>query len=204
MSGKCRLGVLVSGSGTNLQAIIEASEEGSYPAEVAIVISNVPEAYALERARKKGIPTAVIPHGRYGSRRDFEEAIFLRLEEAGVELVVLAGFMRVLSPFFVHRYENRIMNIHPALLPAFPGTHAIERAWRERVKKTGVTVHFIDEETDTGPIILQEEVPLEEGESLKHLEERIHRVEHRLYPQAIRLFAEGKLKIEGRKVLISQ
>ena len=196
MKQRCRLGVLVSGSGTNLQAILDASEKESYPAEVTIVISNVPEAFALERARKKQIPTAVIPHQRYESREKFEKEIVHQLEGAGVDLVVLAGFMRVLSPYFVRRYQGRILNIHPALLPNFPGTHAIQRAWEAQVKETGVTVHFVDEGTDTGPTILQEKIPMAPGESLQGLEEKIHQVEHRLYPEAIRLFAEGKLKKE--------
>jgi phosphoribosylglycinamide formyltransferase-1 len=196
------LGVLVSGSGTNLQAIIDASEETSYPAEVAVVISNNPEAYALKRAGEKKIPTAVIPHRNFKSREDFEKEIASKLDQSGVDLVVLAGFMRVLSPYFMRRYPNRVMNIHPALLPSFPGTGAIEKAWSYGVKVTGVTVHFVDEGTDTGPIILQKEVPVEEKDDLKSLEEKIHRVEHQLYPEAIRLYAEGRLTVDGRRVAI--
>lgn len=194
MKEKCRLGVLVSGTGTNLQAILDATEAKDYPAEVAIVISNVAGAPALERAKKKGIPTAVIPHALYETRGEFERDIAVQMENHKVDLVILAGFMRVLTPFFIRLFPNRIMNIHPALLPAFPGTHAIERAWKEKLPVTGVTVHFVDEGTDTGPILLQEEVPIEPGISLERLEAKIHEVEHRLYPKAIRLFAEGKLE----------
>lgn len=198
MKEKCRLGVLVSGTGTNLQAILDATGTKDYPAEVAIVISNVAGAPALKRAEKKGIPTAVIPHDRYETREEFEREIAGKLESQKVDLVILAGFMRILTPFFVRLYPNRIMNIHPALLPAFPGTHAIERAWKEKVPVTGVTVHLVDEGTDTGPIVLQEEVPVEPGMSIEGLEAKVHKVEHRLYPKAIRLFAEGKLeKPEG-------
>ena len=199
---KCRLGVLVSGSGTNLQAIIDAGEGRSYPAEAVLVISNRPDAYALERAKKKKIPAAVIPHGDYPSREEFEKAMIRRLDEAKVDLVVLAGFMRVLSPVFVRHYPNRIMNIHPALLPSFPGVGAVEKAWKYGVKMTGVTVHFVDDGTDTGPIILQKEVPVGETETLETLEKKIHAAEHQLFPEAIRLYAEGKLSVNERRVLI--
>lgn len=192
--GKCRLGVLVSGEGTNLQAILDASKDDSYPAEVTIVLSNVPGAGALKRAERGKIPTAIVSHKNFQSREEFEKALIEKLDRAGIDLVILAGFMRVLSPHFVRHYPNRILNIHPALLPLFPGTHAIERAWASGVKTTGVTVHFVDEGTDTGPVILQEEIPLETGMTLKGLEEKIHRTEHRLYPEAIRLYAEGLVK----------
>ncbi len=194
MRSKCRLGVLVSGNGSNLQAILDACQEDSYPAEVRIVVSNQPKAFALQRAQKRGIPTVVVPHRDYPSRELFEKEIASRLEAAQVELVVLAGFMRLLSPFFVRRFADRIFNIHPALLPSFPGTDAIRKAWDSGVKTTGVTVHFVDEGCDTGPIVLQEPVTIDPGETLQTLEEKIHKVEHRLYPEAIRLFALGKLK----------
>jgi phosphoribosylglycinamide formyltransferase-1 len=202
MKRKCRLGLLVSGSGTNLQAILDAAGDNSFPAEAVLVISNVAEAYALERAHRSNVPTETIPHGQFVSREAFEKEMMTSLDRAKVDLVVLAGFMRVLSPAFVRHYPNRILNIHPALLPAFPGTHSIEQAWKQGVPVTGVTVHFVDEGTDTGPIVLQREVPVEKNESLETLEKKIHAVEHKIYPEAIRLFAEGKLKIEGRKVEI--
>ncbi|MBI3540562.1 MAG: phosphoribosylglycinamide formyltransferase [Deltaproteobacteria bacterium] len=204
MKEKSRLGILVSGNGTNLQAILDAADKPDYPAEVAMVVSNVPKALALDRAGKKGIPTALVPHQKHSSREDFENEMIQHLDRVGVHLVVLAGFMRVLSPTFIRHYRNRILNIHPALLPAFPGTHAIQQAWDYGVKVTGVTVHFVNEGTDTGPIILQKELPLQEGEDLKKLEERIHTIEHQLYPEAIRLFCERKLEIKGRKVFIGK
>lgn len=204
MKEKNRLGVLVSGSGTNLQAILDATDKPDYPAEVALVISNIPNALALDRATKKNIPTVLVPHEKYPSREDFENEMIQHLDRIGVHLVVLAGFMRVLSPLFIRHYRNRILNIHPALLPAFPGTHAIQQAWDYGVKVTGVTVHFVNEGTDTGPIILQKELPFQEGEDLKKLEERIHTIEHQLYPEAIRLFCERKLEIKGRKVFIGK
>ena len=198
---KGRIGVLVSGAGTNLQAILDACKNPTYPAEIKIVISNIPTAYALERAKKEKIPALVVPHEKYPSRKDFEMEIVRHLERTGVDLIVLAGFMRILSTDFIRHFENKIINIHPSLLPSFPGTHAIEKAWEYGVKVTGVTVHFVDEGTDTGPIILQETVGIKEGESLKSLEERIHAMEHQLYPEAIKLFAQNKLEIRGRKVL---
>lgn len=186
-----RLGVLVSGQGTNLQAILEAIERGKLSAEVRIVISNVETAAALPRASQRKIPTAVVPHKRYATREAFEEELIRHL--ADVDLVVLAGFMRVLSPSFVRHYAGRILNIHPALLPAFPGTDAIGQAWRAGVKTTGVTVHLVDEGVDTGPVVLQREVPIKPGETLEGLTEKIHSVEHQLYPEAIQLFAEKGL-----------
>lgn len=205
MREKCRLGVLVSGNGTNLQAILDASAEKDYPAEVRLVISNQPDAYALKRAQKAKTPTALIQHSDYPDRGSFEDALIAALERVPVDLVVLAGFMRVLSPHFVRRYANHILNIHPALLPSFPGTHAIQKAWEYGAKVTGVTVHFVDEGTDTGPIVLQETVPCDYSkDSLETLEEKIHSVERRLFPEAIRLFAEGRLKVTDRRVLIGK
>ncbi len=204
MSGRLGVGVLVSGQGTNLQAILDACEDPSYPAEVRVVVSNNPDAVALERARKKGIPAEVVHHAAFGSREAFEAALVARLQSHAVDLVVLAGFMRVLTPFFVRNYPMRILNIHPALLPSFPGTKAVEQAYRHGAKVTGVTVHFVDEGTDTGPIILQEAVPILEGESLEALEKRVHEVEHRLFPRAVRLYAEGKLSVVERRVLVKK
>jgi phosphoribosylglycinamide formyltransferase 1 len=200
--GKIRVAVLVSGNGSNLQAILDAASSPSYPAEVALVLSNKPDAFALERARKAGISAEVIPHTTFPDRKSFEDALIASLEKARAALVVLAGFMRVLSPHFIRRFSGRILNIHPALLPSFPGTQAIEQAWNHGVKVTGVTVHFVDEGTDTGPIVLQEAIAVSPKETLESLEKKVHSVEHRLLPEAIRLFAEGRLKVEGRKVVI--
>ena len=198
------MGVLISGSGTNLQAILDAAEKKSYPAKVAVVISNKADAFGLERAKKKKIPTQVIPHENFPSREAFEKKMSEILDKFNVELVILAGFMRVLSPYFIKKYSGRILNIHPALLPAFPGTDAIRKAWEQGVHVTGVTVHFVDEGTDTGPIILQKEVSIHPQESLDVLSKKIHKVEHLLFPQAIRLYAEGRLSIQGRKVRIKE
>lgn len=186
-----KLGVLVSGAGTNLQALLEAAELPGYPAAIALVISNISGVRALDRARQSGIPALVVPHqGR--SREDFERELITHLEKAGVDLVVLAGFMRVLSPVFVRHYKGRLINIHPALLPSFPGTRAIDQAWNYGAKVTGVTVHFVDEGMDTGPIILQKEVPIDERDDLSSLERKIHQVEHQIYPEAVRLVALGR------------
>lgn len=205
MKEKSRLGILVSGNGTNLQAILDASAEKDYPAGVRLVISNRPDAYALKRAQKSKVPTALIQHSNYPDRGSFEDALIAELDRVPADLVVLAGFMRVLSPHFVRRYPNRILNIHPALLPSFPGTHAIQKAWEYGVKVTGVTVHFVDDGTDTGPIVLQETVPCDHSkDSLETLEEKIHSVERRLFPEAIRLFAEGRLQVTDRQVLIGK
>jgi len=201
MNKKSRLAVFVSGSGTNLQAIIDAQIPS---VEIVVVLSNNPGAYAIERAKKHNIPVEVIDHKNYPSREEFEKEILRRLEPHNVDLIALAGFMRVLSPVFVRAYKNRIMNLHPALLPSFPGMHAAKQALDYGVKFTGCTVHFVDEGVDTGPIILQAVVPIHDDDTEESLLERIHKEEHRIYPEAIRLFAEGRLRIEGRRVFIKE
>lgn len=190
---KCSLGILVSGSGSNLQAILEACRSDDYPAHVSLVLCNVPGVKAIERAKNFNIPTHVISHQDFPNREAFEKQLVEKLEEAKVDYVILAGFMRLLSPFFIRRFPSRILNIHPSLLPEFPGTHAIERAFTAKIPQTGVTVHFVDEGTDTGPILLQEKVPIAKEDTLESLEEKIHRVEHKLYPQAIRIVSEKLL-----------
>jgi phosphoribosylglycinamide formyltransferase-1 len=197
-----KFAVFVSGSGTNLQAIIDKVKEGYIPGEIALVVSDNKDAYALERARRAGIPTFCFNPKDYKSREEYEKIIIEELEKRGVEFIVLAGFMRVLTPFFVRRYKNRILNIHPALLPSFPGTHGVRDALNYGVKVTGVTVHFVDEGVDTGPIILQEAEKVRDDDTEESLHQRLHKIEHRLYPLAIKLFIEGKLEIEGRKVKI--
>jgi len=197
-----RIAVLISGEGTNLQALLDAIRSGTLPAKVVLVLSNVATANGLNRARREGVPTAGVRHQDFASREAFDDELIRRLE--GVELVLLAGFMRVLSKKFVDRFRGRIMNVHPALLPAFPGGDAVKKAWEAGAKATGVTVHFVDEGVDTGPIILQEPVPVKDGETLDRLTTRIHEVEHRLYPEAVRLFAEGKLSLAGRKVKVER
>jgi len=200
---KLKVGVLVSGRGTNLQSIIDNIEKEELPAEIAIVISNVEGAYALERAEKHNIKTTVIDHKGYKSREEFEKVLIEVLKNEGTELVCLAGFMRLLSPFFLNTFKYRVMNIHPALLPSFPGVHAQKQAFDYGVKVSGCTVHFVDEGTDTGPIILQEAVKVLDDDTEESLSKRILEKEHILYSKAINLFAKGKLEVIGRKVLIN-
>lgn len=195
---KTRLAVFVSGSGTNLQAIIDA---GIQSVEIVLVLSNNPDAYALERAKKHGIPAEVADHKNYSGREEYEKHVLELLQPYNVGLIALAGFMRILSPHFVRAYKNRIINIHPALLPSFPGMHAAKQALESGVKFTGCTVHFVDEGVDTGPIILQAVVPVRDDDDEKSLLERIHEEEHRIYPEALKFIASGKFRIEGKRVL---
>ncbi|MBI4125314.1 MAG: phosphoribosylglycinamide formyltransferase [Deltaproteobacteria bacterium] len=193
---KLSLGVLVSGNGTNLQAIIDACEQNQMDATVAVVISNNPEARALQRAKKRNIPHAAVANGPDGERN-----VLALLKKHRVELVCLAGFMKILSPAFLKEFPNRVINIHPALLPAFPGLNAVAQALRHGVKISGATVHFVDVGCDTGPIILQSAVPVYDDDTEASLHERILKEEHKIYPQAIRLIATESLKIEGRRVI---
>ena len=195
---KMRVAVFVSGSGSNLQAIIDARIPSI---EIALVFSNNPDAYALKRAENHGIPTLVVNHRDFKSREEFEGEILKHLDPLGVELIVLAGFMRILSPVLVRAYSNRMINLHPALLPSFPGIHAARQAIEAGVKFTGCTVHFVDEGVDSGPIILQAVVPVDDDDDEDSLLQKIHAEEHRIYPEAIRLISEGKIKIEGKRVL---
>jgi phosphoribosylglycinamide formyltransferase-1 len=197
------IAVLVSGSGTNLQAIIDAVDSGYIPAKIALVLSDKREAYALERARKAGIETLVLDKKDFKTREDFDKEVIKNLKKKEVALVVLAGFMRLLSPHFIQEYRNRIINIHPALLPSFKGTRGIKDALEHGAKVTGATVHFVDEKLDNGAIILQRPVEVREDDTEKTLLERVHKEEHRMYPEAIKLFVEGKLKVEGRRVKIA-
>lgn len=197
-----RLGVLASGSGTNLQAIIDSSEAGKIPARVTVVLSDKADAFALKRAEKHGISHFFVDPKKFDSREDYDKELIRILKEHQVDLVILAGFMRLMSSLFIQTFRNRVMNIHPALLPSFPGTHGVRDALNYGVKVSGVTVHFADEGLDTGPVILQEAVPVLEDDTEETLHNRIHQAEYRVYPEAIRLFAEGRLKIEGRRVKI--
>jgi phosphoribosylglycinamide formyltransferase-1 len=199
----CRLGVLVSGSGTNLQAIIDRIEAGDIHAEIACVISNKASAFALERARKHGIPAITHETGAFPDRRSYDAATVEILRNHQVSLVVLAGYMRILTDVMVGAFPNAIMNIHPALLPAFPGLHAQQQALDYGVRHSGCTVHFVDCGTDTGPIILQTVVPVEQNDSEETLSVRIQTAEHQTFAAAIKLFADGKLTVLGRKVLIA-
>ena len=196
------IAVLVSGNGTNLQAIIDNVNKGYIPARIAFVLSDEKKAFALERARSAGIETVTLDKKDYKEREDFDREIVRRLKKKNVELVILAGFMRLLSPYFIKEYRNRIINIHPALLPSFKGPHGIKDAIDQGVKVTGVTVHFVDEYLDNGPIILQKAVEIKEGDTEETLLERVHKEEHRIYPEAIKLFVEGKIKVEGRRVRV--
>ena len=198
---KEKLGVLCSGRGTDLQSIIDAIEAGQVPAEIAIVLTDK-EAYALERAKKAGIEAVCVDRKQFDGREPFEKALIEKLEAAGVTLVVLAGFLRILTPYFVGHFAGRIMNIHPALLPSFPGAHAHRDVLAYGVKVSGCTVHFVDEGTDSGPIIMQAAVPVLDDDTEETLGARVLKEEHRIYPECIRLYCEGKLKVEGRKVTI--
>ena len=195
-----KLGVLVSGEGTNLQALIDAQTRSDLaPGEIAIVISNNPGAPALARATSAGVRAEVVDH-RGKERSAFEDELLALLDRAGVEAVVLAGFMRVLTPHFIGRYPNRIINTHPSLLPAFPGKDAIPQALAHGVKITGVTIHFVDTSLDGGPIIAQESVPILEGDDEVTIRGRIQHLEHRLLPVVVRRLAAGLLSCEGRIV----
>lgn len=202
MGKKIGIGVLVSGSGSNLQAIIDRIEEGKLDAEIRLVVSNNPDAFALERCRKHRIPAVVIDHRLFNSREEFDERMIEALRAAGVDLVVMAGFMRILTCGFFRAFPMRIMNIHPALLPAFPGTHVQRKALEYGVRFSGCTVHFADEGVDTGPIIIQAVVPVLEDDIEETLAARILKEEHRIYPEALQWYAEGRMEIEGRRVRI--
>ena len=196
------IGVLVSGRGTNLQAIIEAIEEGKIEGEIKVVISDNPDAYALKRAQQYHINTRYINFKEFKNREDYDKEIIKTLKEKKIELVVLAGYMRILSPYFIRTYKNKIMNIHPALLPSFPGLHAQKQAIEYGAKVSGCTVHFVDEGVDSGPIILQKAVEVSDDDTEESLAEKILKEEHQIYPRAIQLFSEGRLIIKGRRVFI--
>lgn len=195
-----RLGVLISGRGTNLQALIDACADPDYPATIALVISNQADAGGLERARKAGIQTLVIDHREFETRESFDEAVSSALETQEIGLICLAGFMRLLTRVFVERWRDRIINIHPSLLPAFKGLHVHERVLDAGVRITGCTVHFIRVEMDGGPIIAQGAVGVHADDTPDTLAERVLEVEHRLYPLAVRLIAEGRARVAGELV----
>ena len=196
------IGVLVSGRGTNLQAIIEAIEEGKIEGEIKVVISDNPDAYALKRAKQHNIETQYINFKKFKKREDYDKEIIKSLKEKKIDLVVLAGYMRILSPYFIRTYKNKIINIHPALLPSFSGLHAQGQAVKYGVKVSGCTVHFVDEGVDSGPIVLQRALEVKDDDTEESLAERILKEEHQIYPQAIQLFSQGRLMIKGRRVFI--
>ena len=195
MSGKLRIGVLVSGSGTNLQAIIDAAADG-LPVEVAKVVSSRPDAYGIERAHAANIPVLVMNREKYADPEAADAEIVAALEEAGAEYVVMAGYMRKVTPVMLDAFPNRVLNLHPALLPSFKGAHAIADAFEAGVKVTGVTVHFANADYDKGPIVAQRAVTVEEGDTLDTLEAKIHEVEHALYPEVLGLIAEGRVAVD--------
>ena len=199
---KEKLGVLCSGRGTDLQSIIDAIADGKLSAEIAVVLTDKPGVMALERAEKAGIRNVCVNRKEFSDRQPFEEALVRELRAAGVTLVILAGFMGILSPYFVRLYSGRIMNIHPALLPSFGGAHAHRDVLAYGVKLSGCTVHFVDEGMDSGPIILQAAVPVYDDDTEETLGARVLEQEHIIYPQAIQLYCEGRLQVEGRHVKI--
>ncbi|MBU4285128.1 phosphoribosylglycinamide formyltransferase [Patescibacteria group bacterium] len=197
------IAILISGNGTNLQAIIDEAKAGNINANIVAVISNKSDAFGLERAKQAGIPTHFIDHKGI-LREEHEQKIIDILEKNNVDLVVLAGYMRVLTPLFVNKYKYRLINIHPALLPAFPGTDGYGDTFNYGCKVGGCTVHFVDEGVDTGPIIIQKINPIKENDTLESFKERGLEIEHQALPEAVKLFCEDKLKIEGRKVKIEK
>ncbi len=200
---KLRVGVLVSGNGSNLQSIIDHAEAGGIPAAVSCVISNKADAYALERSRKHSIPCYALNHKDFPDRESFDAAVVRILREHKVELVALAGFNRIVSRVMLDAFPLAILNIHPALLPAFPGNHAQRQAVEHGVKIAGCTVHFVDPGTDSGPIIAQAAVPVFGNDSEETLSRRILKEEHKIYPAVIKMYAEGRISVAGRKVLIT-
>ncbi|MRR35264.1 phosphoribosylglycinamide formyltransferase [bacterium] len=203
MTDLLKIGVLVSGNGSNLQAIIDRIEDGTLPARIACVISNKADAYALERAKSHSIPTHILDHRAHAGRESYDAALVELLRSHGVGLVVLAGFMRIVTPVLLGAFPHAVLNIHPALLPAFPGLHAQRQALQYGVKVSGCTVHFVDEGTDTGPIIIQAIVPVLDDDTENTLSARIQKEEHRIYPEAVNLFAQGRLTVDGRKVVVT-
>lgn len=198
-----RIGILISGRGSNMVALIEAAYAKDYPAEIVLVVSNRPDAKGIEFAKSKGIATAIVDHKKFASREAFEAALQHELTAAKIEILCLAGFMRVLTNGFVKSWQGRMLNVHPSLLPAFKGTHTHKRALEAGVKTHGATVHFVVPELDSGPVVMQAEVPVLPGDNEEKLATRVIQAEHRIYPVALRLLAEGKLKIAGDKVIVT-
>lgn len=199
-----RVAILISGRGSNMSALIAAAKDPSYPAGIALVVSNRPDAAGLARAREQGIETAVVDHAKYGKDREgFERALQDVLQQKHIEIVCLAGFMRLLTPWFVGQWQGRMINIHPALLPAFKGLDTHERAIKAGAKTHGATVHFVVPEMDSGPIIAQGAVPVHADDTAETLAARVLEVEHRIYPLALRLVAEGRVRIENGRCVIA-
>lgn len=204
MADTAVLGVLASGRGSNLQSIMDAISSGQIKAKIGVVITDKPQAKALERAKEAGILAVCVDRTQYTAKEDFETALVTELRKYQVDLVILAGFMRILSPLFVQAYKDKIMNIHPSLLPAFAGAHAHRDVLAYGAKVSGCTIHFVDEGMDSGPIILQDAVPVYDDDTEDTLAARIIKVEHVLYPKAIALYLDGKLTVSGRHVIIKK
>ena len=200
---RLRVAALISGRGSNLEALADACNSPDYPAEIALVVSNNRDAAGLDRAARRGIARCVVDHREFADKSSFEAALTAALEAAGAELVCLAGFMRLLSTPFVERWRDRLINIHPSLLPAFRGLHTHEQALATGVRIAGCTVHFVRADMDAGPIIVQAAVPVASGDSAESLAERVLAAEHRCYPLAVRWIAEGRVKVEGESVVIA-
>jgi phosphoribosylglycinamide formyltransferase-1 len=198
-----RVAILISGRGSNMAALIDAARKPDYPAEIVLVISNRPDAAGLVLARQKGIQTATIDHKAFATRDAFDAALEMRLAKARVDIICLAGFMRMLTTPFVERWRGRMLNVHPSLLPDLKGLDTHTRALAAGAKLHGCTVHFVEPELDSGPIILQAEVPVLDGDDEKTLAARVLAEEHRIYPEALKLLAEGKLKVEGERVIFA-
>lgn len=198
-----KIAILASGSGTNAQAMLDKAAAGVLDVDIRLIVSNRPGAGVLERARKAGVPCAVLDHTAYPDRKAHEAAVVETLKGCGADYIVLAGYMRLLTPMFLEPFAGRVLNIHPALLPSFPGTHGGADALAYGVKLTGCSVHFVEEEMDAGPLIIQAAVPVNAGEPLDALMPRIHQMEHRIYPQALQWLAEGRIRREGRQVFLA-
>jgi len=196
------IAVFCSGNGSNFQAIIDASKKGLFNSKIALMVCDNPNAYAITKAKNEGIKTFLLDMNDFPSQEAFEARIIEELIAEHIELICLAGYMRLLLPSFINKYREKIINIHPALLPSFKGIRGIKDALDYGVKVTGVTVHFVNEDMDAGPIILQEAVTIEDNDTKETLAEKIHKIEHRLYPNAVKLFIEGRLKVIGRTVKI--
>lgn len=196
-----KVGVLISGRGTNLEALLAAARAGRLGGDVAVVVSNVEQAPGLEAARRAGVPALFRDH-RGRRREDFDRELLQILRQHEVDLVCLAGYMRLLSSAFVREFAGRVVNVHPSLLPAFPGRHAQMQAWSHGVKASGATVHLVDEGLDSGPIVMQEAVPVEDADTPEALAERILAAEHRIYPRAVRILLEGRYRLEGRRLCV--
>ncbi len=195
-----KFAVFISGNGSNLQAIIDSVKAGEIKAELALVVSSNDKAYGLKRAEAAGIPTKVFDPKNYTNRQSVDRDIVIELKNQKIDFIVLAGYMRILTAYFVKNFSNKIINIHPSLLPAFKGAEGIKDAFTYGVKQTGITVHFVNEKMDSGAIIAQDTVKINDDDTLETLEEKIHRAEHRLYPKVVALLAENRLKVKGRIV----